>query len=288
MPRSMTGFARLEAEHSWGTLIWELRSVNHRYLEPHFRLPDSMRSLETALREQIRKKAHRGKIEVSLNIQRQITPDSDLGINHDLVQQIANAAHQINDLLTDAAPVNALDILRWPGVIQEEELDLETATTTTLEAFNRSLEQLMENREREGTKLGQFIEQRLETIHDHVIKVRKLLPDILTAMNKKLISRLDAIKVEVDQDRLEQEMVYLLNKADVDEELDRIDAHIAEVRHTLKQKNAIGRRLDFLMQELNREANTLSSKSVVTETTQVAVDIKVLIEQMREQVQNIE
>lgn len=288
MPRSMTGFARLESKHPWGSLIWELRSVNHRYLEPHFRLPESLRVLEQPLRDQVRKQLHRGKLEASLYFQKTPAADADLGINLDLTRQIANAATKINDLLIDAAPVNALEILRWPGVITEQEVDSETLCEAALDLFKQTLKQLIDTRQREGSELSQFISQRLENISSQVTLVRGYLPTILQAHREKLLTRLETVKAELDSDRLEQELVYIAQKADVDEELDRLDTHITEVNRTLKQKGSIGRRLDFLMQELNREANTLSSKSLASETTQAAVDIKVLIEQMREQAQNIE
>ncbi|TQV82557.1 YicC family protein [Exilibacterium tricleocarpae] len=288
MPRSMTGFARLEAKHPWATLIWELRSVNHRYLEPHFRLPDTLRALEQPLRDRVRKQLQRGKLEAYLHLQRDPGATGDLDINQELAHQISNAAHQINDLLADPAPVSALDILLWPGVIQEQGADTETIMEAALALFETALEQLVAHRLREGEELGQFIARRLDSISAEVAQVRGLLPGILQSQRQRLQARLEALKAEVDRDRLEQEMVYLAQKADVDEELDRIDTHVAEVKRALGQSGAIGRRLDFLMQELNREANTLSSKSVVSETTQVAVELKVFIEQMREQIQNIE
>ena len=288
MPRSMTGFARLEAKHPWGTLVWEMRSVNHRYLEPQFRLPETLRALEPQLRDCVRRQLQRGKLEASLNIQHQEAPEQELAINLPLAQQVSNAAHQINDLLTDPAPVSALEILRWPGIISGRETDPQAVENAALALFESCIEQLVGNRRREGGELSQFIRQRLDAIAEQVALVRGRMPDILQAQQDKLEARLRALKAELDRDRLEQEMVYLAQKADVAEELDRLDTHLAEVRRTLAQSGAIGRRLDFLMQELNREANTLSSKSLVGETTQAAVELKVLIEQMREQIQNIE
>ncbi len=288
MPRSMTGFARLETKHPWGTLVWELRSVNHRYLEPHFRLPETLRALEPDLRDLIRSNLQRGKLEATLNLQRTFAPGEKIGINNDLARQIANAAAQIDKLLTDTTPVCALEILRWPGVMQEQEIDMDTLHKAATTLFNETLQQLVQIREREGKELRHFIEQRLQKVSAQVLVVRQQMPTILQAQRDKLLTRLEAIKDELDNTRLEQELVYLAQKADVDEELDRLDTHVAEVGRTLKLKGAIGRRLDFLMQELNREANTLSSKSSVSDTTQVAVELKVLIEQMREQVQNIE
>lgn len=287
-PKSMTGYARQESKVEWGALIWEIRSVNHRYLEHHFRLPETLRKLEQPLRDRVRKQLHRGKLEATLHLQTGQGGEGELGIDLKLAQQVANAALQINDLLTDAAPISALELLKWPGIIKNQDIDAESMEEEVLSLFNAALKQLQDNRGREGAELKRFIEQRLDTISAQVANVRELMPEILKAQREKLRSRLEELSVELDQDRLEQEIVLLAQKADVDEELDRLDTHIIEVRRTLNQKGAIGRRLDFLMQELNREANTLSSKSIVSETTQAAVELKVLIEQMREQIQNIE
>ena len=287
-PRSMTGFSRQDAKLEWGALTWEIRSVNHRYLEPHFRLPETLRALEQPLRERVRKQLHRGKLEATLHLQTGQGSDTELGINLALAQQVANATLQINDLLTNAAPVSALELMKWPGVIQSQDVDADAVATEVLNLFDAALTQLLANRGREGAELKRFIEQRLDAIAEQVIEVRQLMPTILEGQREKLRTRLEELTAELDQERLEQEIVLLAQKADVDEELDRLDTHVTEVRRTLNQKGAIGRRLDFLMQELNREANTLSSKSIVSETTQAAVELKVLIEQMREQIQNIE
>jgi len=285
----MTGFARREAKLPWGTLVWEIRSVNHRYLEPSFRLPEDFREIEPYLRDAMRKALQRGKVEASLSVQWEQEGESDLGINLSKIAQLTKAAQQINGLLgTIAAPVNALDILRWPGVIQKQELDREQMHKAALELFDLALEGLIEHRSREGAELQQLIINRLDNVSAQVVNVRALMPEILAAQREKLQTKLAALQVELDPERLEQEIVLLAQKADVDEELDRLDTHVLEVKRSLKQTDSLGRRLDFLMQELNREANTLSSKSIVSETTQAAVELKVLIEQMREQVQNIE
>lgn len=289
MPRSMTGFARQEAKHPWGTAVWEIRSVNHRYLEPSFRLPEDFRELEPALRDAMRKALQRGKVEASLSIHWEQSGESELGINLEKVAQLTRAAQQINGLLgSAAAPVDALDVLRWPGVLQKQELNREQIHAQVLALFNDALAGLIEHRAREGAELEKIILQRLEGVSEQVVKVRALMPQILTAQREKLVAKVAALQVDLDPERLEQEIVLLAQKADVDEELDRLDTHVREVKHSLKKDDSLGRRLDFLMQELNREANTLSSKSVVSETTQAAVELKVLIEQMREQVQNIE
>jgi uncharacterized protein (TIGR00255 family) len=289
MPRSMTGFARREAKLPWGTAVWEIRSVNHRYLEPSFRLPEDFREIEPNLRDAMRKSLQRGKVEASLSIQWEQEGEAELGINLSRVAQLTKAAQQINNLLgADASSINALEILKYPGVIQKQELDREAMQAEVLTLFDSALEGLIEHRTREGNELEQLILQRLDAVSAQVITVRARLPEILASQREKLQTKLAALQVDLDPERLEQEIVLLAQKADVDEELDRLDTHVIEVKRSLKQTDSLGRRLDFLMQELNREANTLSSKSIVSDTTLAAVELKVLIEQMREQVQNIE
>lgn len=289
MPRSMTGFARREAKLPWGTLVWEIRSVNHRYLEPGFRLPEDFREIEPQLRDAMRKNLQRGKVEASLSIQWEQEAQSELGVNVERVEQLTKAAQQINNLLgATAAPINAVDILKWPGVIQKQELDRDTIQAAALDLFDQTLAGLIEHRAREGAELEQLILQRLDAVSAQVIAVRARLPEILRGQREKLQAKLANLQIELEPERLEQEVVLLAQKADVDEELDRLDTHVIEIKRSLKQTDSLGRRLDFLMQELNREANTLSSKSIVSDTTQAAVELKVLIEQMREQVQNIE
>ncbi len=288
MPRSMTGFARREAKLSWGTAVWEIRSVNHRYLEPSFRLPEDFREIEPHLRDAMRKALQRGKVEACLSIQWE-QEETELGINTTRVAQLTKAAQQINHLLgAAAAPINALDILKYPGVIQKQEIDRDAMQSAVLKLFNSALDGLIEHRTREGNELEQLILQRLDAVSAQVLAVRARLPEILATQREKLQTKLAALQIDLDPERLEQEIVMLAQKADVDEELDRLDTHVIEVKRSLKQTDSLGRRLDFLMQELNREANTLSSKSIVSDTTQAAVELKVLIEQMREQVQNIE
>lgn len=291
MPSSMTGFARKEAQCEWGTLVWEIRSVNHRYLEPHFRIPDTLRELEPKLRDSLRKLIHRGKIEASFHLQpasNSQTTEQTLCLNRPLVQQLAQAIEQVELQIPSSAPVNPMEILRWPGVIIERELDRDALLERALDVFEATVSNLIEHRQREGEELKNLIEQRLACVSEQVASVRQLLPTILQNQRTRLLEKLETVKADLDNDRLEQEMVLLAQKADVDEELDRLNTHVSEVSRTLNQKGGIGRRLDFLMQELNREANTLSSKSIVSETTQAAVELKVLIEQMREQIQNIE
>lgn len=288
MPCSMTGFARQELQQPWGTLICEIRSVNHRYLEPSLRLPENLRSAEPILREQLRQKLSRGKVEVSLFLKTEQTADTQLGINTGLAERIIELSQEIKRKIAQPSEINPLDILRWPGVIKTAELDLDTINAAATSVFACTLDALISNREREGEELALLIGQRLQSIATHVTATRTRLPEILAQHQLKLRVKLEALKIELDEERYSQEAVYIAQKSDVSEELDRLEAHLTEVRHTLQQKGPIGRRLDFLMQELNREANTLSSKSMASDTTQSAVDIKVFIEQMREQIQNIE
>lgn len=289
MIRSMTAFARQTVQQEWGTLVWEIRSVNHRYLEPSLKLPESMRHLENKLREKLRNTLKRGKVECSLRLQTQTTNNTgQLNVNAALLEQLIAAGETVQNKLQQPAALNPLELLQWPGIITEPDTDKDMICEQALSSFQAALEQLVASREREGAALKQFIEQRLDNIADITCAVKQQLPSILQAQRTKLQDRLTELKADFNNDRLEQEMVILAQKADVDEELDRLSAHLTEVRRVLNKGNDCGRRLDFLMQELNREANTLSSKSIVSDTTQAAVELKVLIEQMREQVQNIE
>ncbi|MDX2422953.1 MAG: YicC/YloC family endoribonuclease [Amphritea sp.] len=287
MTRSMTAFARQEAQHEWGSLIWEVRSVNHRYLEPHLRLPESLRDIEGPLREALRKKLSRGKIECTLRFVAEAQSQT-LTVNETFARELLDAAQQMENLLQVSKPIDTMDLLRWPGVLQDTSLDMDAVKKAALSLFHTALDELIESRAREGVELAALIDQRLDTITEIVVDVRSKLPGILQAQRDNLKARLEEFKADLDQNRVEQEMVILAQKADVDEEMDRLNTHVQEVKRVLKSKGPIGRRLDFLMQELNREANTLSSKSIVTDTTQSAVELKVLIEQMREQIQNIE
>lgn len=287
MPRSMTAFARHTIDYPWGAISCELRSVNSRYLETHFRMPDTVRASEMALRELARQKLTRGKLDISLSL---AYNQGESGISADLqvAQQYLKLAEQLAANMANPAPLSALDILRWPGVIKEQQVEAEQLLAAVKETFAATVEQLIEARQREGDKLAELIEQRLVAIGEQLQLVRSELPSILDQQRQRLRSKLAEFAAELDQQRLEQEMVIIANRADVDEELDRLDTHIAEIRRALADKKPSGRRLDFLMQELNREANTLGSKSLASLTTQVSVELKVLIEQMREQIQNIE
>jgi len=285
---SMTAFARRQLEEEWGSLTWEIRSVNHRYLETSIRLPETLRSMEPLVREAIRRKLQRGKIECQLRIQASEQRTAELVLNPALVTRLRDAAAAVREILPDAGAMSVAEILRWPDVIKEQDTDAEELQEQALGLFGEALEDLQQHRSREGQELGRFVEQRLQAIAGIVIELRGLMPEILRRQRDNLVTRLAELKDELDPGRLEQELVLIAQKADVDEELDRLDSHLKEVSRVLKADGQKGRRLDFLMQELNREANTLSSKSIVAETTRSAVELKVLIEQMREQIQNIE
>ncbi|MAR89572.1 MAG: YicC/YloC family endoribonuclease [Pseudomonadota bacterium] len=288
MIRSMTAFSRKELTAPWGTLAWELRSVNHRYLEVSPRLPDTLRDLENPAREALRKALSRGKVECTLKLKaEQVTPAS-LEVNEPFVRQLLEAAHRLGALTGESGTLPVATLLNWPGVVKTPATDPSEIQQAALSLLQQTLRDFIANREREGAELAQSIRERLRGIEQQVAVVREHLPDILQAQRDKLQARLAEVTANVDQDRLEQEIVYLAQKTDVDEELERLLTHVGEVRRTLDQGGAVGRRLDFLMQELNREANTLGSKSINALTTQAAVELKVLIEQMREQIQNIE
>jgi uncharacterized protein (TIGR00255 family) len=288
MIRSMTAFSRKEKNTEKGLLAWEIRSVNHRFSEVSLRIPEDFRSLEPKIRENIAARIKRGKIDVSLRYQAISAEEQNIDIDKELTSKLAHATREVDQLLYNAAPINALDVLRWPGVIKAPELDLTQLGADAMSLLDETLSDLLEARAREGEKLKAVIETRCDAIESQVKAVSQRLPEILKAMRSRLEERLEDIKGDLDPARVEQEIVILANKADVDEELDRLITHVAEVRRILGQDEPVGRRLDFLMQELNREANTLGSKSVHTDLTNASVELKVLIEQMREQIQNIE
>jgi len=276
----MTAFARSEQAAPLGTLQVEIRSVNQRYLEPHFRLPDTLRELEPVLRDTLRTRLARGKVECSLCF--------EAAVNTQRLKEIADALTAIHQQVPSAVPPTTLALLNQPGVMETQHLDHDAIKAAAKTLFDQALDELIDARAREGEKLAEMITHRLAAVSQQVAIVRSLLPQILERQRAQLLERLDVAKTELDPQRLEAELVLVAQKADVDEELDRLTAHVEEVSRQLAQKGPKGRRLDFLMQELNREANTLSSKSVVADTTRCAVELKVLIEQMREQIQNIE
>ncbi|WP_313738454.1 YicC/YloC family endoribonuclease [Pseudomonas sp.] len=287
MVHSMTAFARVERAGSQGTLAWELRSVNHRYLEPHLRLPEALRDLEGAVREGLRQGLSRGKIECTLRLAEE-TAGKPLQVDRERAAQLVAAAETVASLIQQPAPLNPLEVLAWPGVLVADANDPQALNAEALGLFDEALKELLAGRVREGQELARLIGERLDAMSQEVATLRTLVPQMLAAQRQKVLDRFHDMQAELDPQRLEQEMVLLAQKSDVAEELDRLETHITEVRRVLKSGGAAGRRLDFLMQELNREANTLGSKAFDPRSTQAAVNLKVLIEQMREQVQNIE
>jgi uncharacterized protein (TIGR00255 family) len=288
MIRSMTGFARRERQLEVGLLGWELRSVNHRFLEPRFRLPEELRVFENEFRALLGARIARGKIDCVLRFERSTSSAETLRIDRDLARQVAAAATDVGEFVDRPAPVDPLDVLAWPGVVQSEALDLAPLVTAAKAGFEEALDELIAMREREGKRLANLLQARCAAIEQLAATVRARVPEIHARLREKLLARLAEAGVEADHNRLEQELVLLAQKLDIAEELDRLGSHVTATRAALGRREAVGRRLDFLMQELNREANTLGSKSQDSATTQAAVELKVLIEQMREQVQNVE
>jgi len=290
MIRSMTGFARTECDAPWGSVAWELRSVNHRYLEISQRLPEDLRALETRFRQQVAARLRRGKVDCTLRVKWEAAADRELAVDMELAERVAEAAVSIRARVGELAMPGAIDLLRWPGVVREQERDLEPVAELASTALAQALDELDAARRREGERLALALAERCAAVSTLMDQVRESLPSIRAALKTRLLERLAGLDLDTDPQRLEQELAIQLGKMDVDEEIDRLASHVAEVRRILSSGDdeANGRRLDFLMQEFNREANTLGSKSVDTETTRIAVELKVLIEQMREQVQNIE
>ncbi len=288
MLHSMTGFARQSAETAVGTLTWELRAVNHRYLDVQFRLPEELRPREQVLRQQVLHHLKRGKVECTLHYRRAFDQQTEMQLNRELVELIGTRAAEVSAMLPESAPLNPIDVLRWAGVVQEPEVDAEPLFDEASRLLEQTLGEMVKMRASEGTRIEEMLESRCQDINRLAASVRKRMPDVLAATRAKQQERIDKLDVEADPARLEVELALIAQKIDVDEELDRLDSHVAEIREVLKSDDAVGRRLDFLMQELNREANTLGSKSADAETTRAAVELKVLIEQMREQIQNVE
>lgn len=288
MLHSMTGFARESVETGIGTLTWEIRAVNHRYLDVQFKIPDELRPREQAFRQQVSAELGRGKIECALNFRRAVDRETELRVDTELVELIGNRISELTSKLPNVAAVNPVDILRWPGVVAQAEIDTGPLFDHAASLLTMALTAIGRMRASEGARIAEMVESRCADIETISAAVRKRMPEVLEATRAKQKERIDKLDVEVDPARLEVELALIAQKIDVDEELDRLDSHLVEIRNGLRDDKPIGRRLDFLMQELNREANTLGSKSADTETTRAAVDLKVLIEQMREQIQNIE
>jgi uncharacterized protein (TIGR00255 family) len=288
--KSMTAFARTQITTDWGNFSWEIRSVNQRYLETYFKLPDNQRHLEMKIRDQLKQLLHRGKVEVSLKVYDNQSNQA-FKVNQAVLQPLSQAVCEVQQTLMEATQVNPLEILNWPGVLGSDELDetvLEQRETDLFAGLQQTIASLNEHRLREGAALKEIILQRCDAIDGYIDEAQQLLPEIIATQTEKLRQRIASLLEEFDEMRVHQEVAILAQKLDVHEELDRLRTHLTEVRHVMESKDAIGRRLDFLMQELNREANTLGSKSADSRTSQIGVELKVLIEQMREQVQNIE
>ena len=284
---SMTAFARLEVKKDWGDAVWEIRSVNQRYLENFFRLPEQFRGLENTLREKLRQGLTRGKIECSLRIETKKQTNAELNLNKELANQVIQSLQWIKTQAGEGE-INLTDVLRYPGVVEAQEQDLDAISQDLLTAFDDLLTDFIAMRGREGEKLNDIIQQRLDAIAVEADKVRSQMPAVLQWQRERLLQRFEDAQVNLDPQRVEQEMILLAQRVDVVEELDRLQMHVKETTNILKKGGAVGRKLDFMMQELNRESNTLASKSINADITASAVELKVLIEQMREQIQNLE
>ena len=285
---SMTAFARMVCSGEWGQAVWELRAVNHRYLEVGFRLPDPVRELEHKLRESLNKQVTRGKIDIALKYEPSQESAASISLNWALIRELADQGQKVAQAIAHSAPINPFEIIRWPGVVMTEAADMQSVKDAIYQGFMEALQQFVMTRQREGKSLKLTLESRLSEARQVGVEIKKRLPDIISKQTQKLKNRFSELSAAIDVHRFEQEVVYHLQKLDIDEELERLNCHLNEVERVLAVSSSCGRRLDFLMQELNREVNTLSAKSVDADTTRLAIDLKVIIEQMREQIQNIE
>ncbi len=288
MIKSMTAFASVSVTGELGALTWEIRAVNHRFLEPCIRLPEELRGLDPQIRSRLSARVQRGKFDCTLRYTPALGVCNSLRLNHALVQQLLVVGQELAGLIGRPYEPTAHDLLRWPGVIQEPEADLDRLASESLALFDQALDAMLETRAREGERLARLIRERCERLGASIARVRARLPEVLEGARQRLAGRLAELRAELDPARLEQEIALIAMRCDVDEELDRLETHLAEIGEVLNRDEPVGRRLDFLLQELNREANTLASKSIDAVTTREAVEMKVLIEQMREQVQNVE
>jgi len=286
MLNSMTGFARQVAESPLGTLTCEIRAVNHRYLDVQFKLPDELRASEIEFRQQVSGVLRRGKVECSVHFRR--TEEGHGKLNEALVKQLGARIEELGKLLPETRAVDPIDVLRWPGVVDQPDVEAGPLIAATVDLLSETLLSLAGMRASEGQRIDEMLELRCDEILKIAASVKKRMPEVLTAVRARQAERIEKLDVEADPARLETELALIAQKLDVDEELDRLQSHITEIGSARQSDEPVGRRLDFLMQELNREANTLGSKSADAETTKAAVDLKVLIEQMREQIQNIE
>ncbi|WP_300173124.1 YicC/YloC family endoribonuclease [uncultured Aliivibrio sp.] len=284
---SMTAYARREVKGDWGTAVWEIRSVNQRYLETYFRMPEQFRGLEPVLRERFRKRLARGKVECHLRFEANNAASSELRINEDLARQVIKAAQWVKTESGEGG-INPFQVLQWQGVMEAPEQDFDSINKELLAEFELAVNDFVEARANEGENMKALIVQRLDAITTEAAKVRARMPEILEWQRNRLLTKFEDAKIELDSGRVEQELILLAQKSDVAEELDRLDSHVKETTKVMNKGGACGRKLDFMMQEFNREANTLASKSISTDVTASGVELKVLIEQMREQIQNIE
>ena len=288
MIRSMTGFARRERQGPWGTLTCEMRTVNHRYLEITLRLPEELRALDNEIRQAIAGSLRRGKVDANIYLKPTTDTPRALELDTRLLDELAARIEEVRERLKETAPISPVELLRWPGILREAELDLAPVASAALELAREALAELNEMRLREGQRIRELLLARSATMRTQSQAVKARLPEVSQRVRDRIKERIAQLGLAPDSERLEQELVLYAHKMDVDEELDRLAGHLDEVEAALASSEPAGRRLDFLMQELNREANTLSSKSQDAETTKAAVDMKVAIEQMREQVQNVE
>lgn len=286
--RSMTAYGRHTHDSEYGELTWELRSVNHRYLEVMVRMPEELRVLEPQVRAVLAKRLSRGKVEANFRLRASAESQATMMINSDTLSALSAAIDQVNATLSRVGEADPIRVLQWPGVVATDADDQEPLQALVMRALDTALDDFLAAREREGEKTAELLRSRGADIGKLVDTVRKARPAVVARQKDKLMNKLAELNLEPDSQRLEQEIVFAAQRLDIDEELDRLDAHIGELEKALTRKDAIGRRLDFLMQEFNREANTLGAKAADADTTGASVDIKVLIEQMREQVQNIE
>ncbi len=290
MIRSMTAYAGAEKQFPFGRLAWEIRSVNHRYLDVQPRLPEEFRAMEPAIRERLTTSLQRGKIDITLRFHPSgASVGGSLQLNQELASSLLDIHTQLEQLSGQQQPPNLLALMRWPELVQEQAGDMAPIYAAAMEMLESVLEQLIAAREREGEKMAQMINERLQGIDNWIVNLRQWLPEIREKLRLRMSTKVEAFADQpLDPGRLEQEVALLAQKMDVDEELDRLAAHVSEAIHILQRDEAVGRRLDFLMQEFNRESNTLGSKSVDEKTSKASVELKVLIEQMREQIQNVE
>ena len=288
MIRSMTGFARHECQDSWGTLVCELRTVNHRFLEISLRLPEELRSLDAEIRQLIAAALRRGKVDANIYLKATTASARLNEIDAEVLKQLTSRIAEVRSSIAADAPLSALDVLRWPGLLKDSERDASPLLIAAQELVKTTFLELNEMRHREGARIHELLAQRCEAIATQVNIVKTRLPEIAARQRERMLARLATLNAQVDQERVEQELVIFAHKMDVDEEMDRLTSHLVEIRGVIASTEPAGRRLDFLMQELNREANTLSSKSQDADTTRAAVELKVVIEQMREQIQNVE